>query len=70
MNFNTSHRTHHHESTEPTDEQRRRTLEPVDGMAERLDRLNVQMVGRLVKNEEVGPGHADRGERYPGLLAS
>ena len=38
-------------------EQRRRLcthVEPVDGMAERLDRLNVQMVGRLVKNEEVG----------------
>ena len=55
---------------QPPDATQYTHIEPIDGVSQRLDRLNIQVVRRLVENEEVGSRHTDSSERYPRLLTS
>ena len=44
------------------------SLVPFDRVLERLDRLDVEVVGRLVEHEQVGSREHEHGERHPGPL--
>ena len=48
--------------------QEHRTLVIVNRVLDRLDALHVEVVGRLVENEQVGPLQRDQGEGQPGAL--
>ena len=44
-------------------------IEGLDGISQRIDALNVQMVCGLIQQQQVGPLHADHAKHEPRLLA-
>ena len=42
----------------------------VDGLCQSVDRLDVEVIGGLVQDDDVGGGQAELGEGHAGLLAT